>query len=477
MAALGPRGARPDRRRHRPAGLSASRRCCRAWWPAGARRRRSVAVLAVDPSSRRSGGSLLGDRARIEREPGDRAGVHPLDRGRRPARRTGARHPCGGDGAGRRVRRGRDRNRRRRSIGDRGRRRRRRGGGDRAARLRRRPAVPQVGDHGDPRRAGRDQVRPRHGRAAGAGGSARRAAARSEPTRYRSSPSPRCRRRPGSTSSSTRSINATARWTCLCTGMRGRRAAALAQFTVEHGERGLRASSAAGARRWAWLQTQPADARHAGARRRARVTAPTGLGKAGRIDERGAVDRGEAPDRAAGRAAGRRRHLAAPMARRRPAGAGRERSRSRRHALDGAAQAVPEVRRPRVPDVPLRRASRRRSGAVRDRRDRRRRTAGLDRPGAFRVGGPARRGRVLAGQPRSRPGPRHPRGAADLRVGLFRRSRLERIELQAAVDNPASQRVAERAGFTREAVLRSRWATFGGERHDMVCFGLLASDR
>ena len=33
--------------------------------------RRSVAVLAVDPSSRRSGGSLLGDRARIEHDPGD----------------------------------------------------------------------------------------------------------------------------------------------------------------------------------------------------------------------------------------------------------------------------------------------------------------------------------------------------------------------------------------------------------------------
>ncbi|HWE10083.1 MAG TPA: GTP-binding protein [Solirubrobacteraceae bacterium] len=33
--------------------------------------RRSVAVLAVDPSSRRSGGSLLGDRARIERDPAD----------------------------------------------------------------------------------------------------------------------------------------------------------------------------------------------------------------------------------------------------------------------------------------------------------------------------------------------------------------------------------------------------------------------
>ncbi len=33
---------------------------------------RSVAMLAVDPSSRRSGGSLLGDRARIEVDPADR---------------------------------------------------------------------------------------------------------------------------------------------------------------------------------------------------------------------------------------------------------------------------------------------------------------------------------------------------------------------------------------------------------------------
>jgi LAO/AO transport system kinase len=36
-------------------------------------RDRSVAVLAVDPTSRRSGGSLLGDRARIERDPSDHA--------------------------------------------------------------------------------------------------------------------------------------------------------------------------------------------------------------------------------------------------------------------------------------------------------------------------------------------------------------------------------------------------------------------
>jgi LAO/AO transport system kinase len=41
---------------------------CRAWRESG----RSVAVLAVDPSSRRSGGSLLGDRARIAFDPEDR---------------------------------------------------------------------------------------------------------------------------------------------------------------------------------------------------------------------------------------------------------------------------------------------------------------------------------------------------------------------------------------------------------------------
>jgi LAO/AO transport system kinase len=45
--------------------------------PAGAdadaeAQRRTVAMLAVDPSSRRSGGSLLGDRARVDFDPGDR---------------------------------------------------------------------------------------------------------------------------------------------------------------------------------------------------------------------------------------------------------------------------------------------------------------------------------------------------------------------------------------------------------------------
>ncbi|HEV3000700.1 MAG TPA: GTP-binding protein [Solirubrobacteraceae bacterium] len=43
----------------------------REWREAG----RTVAVLAVDPSSKRSGGSLLGDRARIEFDPADRGVV------------------------------------------------------------------------------------------------------------------------------------------------------------------------------------------------------------------------------------------------------------------------------------------------------------------------------------------------------------------------------------------------------------------
>jgi RimJ/RimL family protein N-acetyltransferase len=52
---------------------------------------------------------------------------------------------------------------------------------------------------------------------------------------------------------------------------------------------------------------------------------------------------------------------------------------------------------------------------------------------------------------------------------------LERIDLLAATGNRPSQRVAERSGFTREAVLRSYMqATF--ERQDMVAFGLLAGE-
>ena len=52
---------------------------------------------------------------------------------------------------------------------------------------------------------------------------------------------------------------------------------------------------------------------------------------------------------------------------------------------------------------------------------------------------------------------------------------LERIDLLAATGNPASQAVAERAGFRREAVLRS-YMRARYERQDMVAYGLLASE-
>lgn len=57
----------------------------------------------------------------------------------------------------------------------------------------------------------------------------------------------------------------------------------------------------------------------------------------------------------------------------------------------------------------------------------------------------------------------------------FRSLALERIDLLAATGNPASQRVAERCGFRREAVLRSYLQGKEG-RQDMIAYGLLASD-
>ncbi len=57
----------------------------------------------------------------------------------------------------------------------------------------------------------------------------------------------------------------------------------------------------------------------------------------------------------------------------------------------------------------------------------------------------------------------------------FRSLGLERIDLLAATGNVPSQRVAERAGFTREAVLRSYMRGRDGQL-DMVAFGLLADE-
>jgi len=58
----------------------------------------------------------------------------------------------------------------------------------------------------------------------------------------------------------------------------------------------------------------------------------------------------------------------------------------------------------------------------------------------------------------------------------FRSLGLERLDLFAATENAASQRVAERSGFTREGVLRAYMRGKDGYQ-DMVAFGLLASER
>jgi RimJ/RimL family protein N-acetyltransferase len=52
---------------------------------------------------------------------------------------------------------------------------------------------------------------------------------------------------------------------------------------------------------------------------------------------------------------------------------------------------------------------------------------------------------------------------------------VARIQLSTHVENPASQRVAERAGFRREGVLRS-WEQLRGRRVDLVMFSLVAAD-
>jgi ribosomal-protein-alanine N-acetyltransferase len=52
---------------------------------------------------------------------------------------------------------------------------------------------------------------------------------------------------------------------------------------------------------------------------------------------------------------------------------------------------------------------------------------------------------------------------------------LARLELLANPENEASQRLAERAGFTREGMLR-RYRRRRGGREDLVMFSLLAED-
>ena len=57
----------------------------------------------------------------------------------------------------------------------------------------------------------------------------------------------------------------------------------------------------------------------------------------------------------------------------------------------------------------------------------------------------------------------------------FQELGVARLELTCGPDNRASQRVAERSGFTREGVLRSH-LPFRGGRRDTVVFSLLPSE-
>jgi RimJ/RimL family protein N-acetyltransferase len=52
---------------------------------------------------------------------------------------------------------------------------------------------------------------------------------------------------------------------------------------------------------------------------------------------------------------------------------------------------------------------------------------------------------------------------------------VARLQLTTHLDNPGSQRVAEKAGYTREAVLRS-WADQRGERVDLIMYSLLPGE-
>ena len=52
---------------------------------------------------------------------------------------------------------------------------------------------------------------------------------------------------------------------------------------------------------------------------------------------------------------------------------------------------------------------------------------------------------------------------------------IARVQLTTHLDNEGSQKVAERAGFRREGVLRS-WAEIRGARVDLAMYSLLASD-
>lgn len=68
-----------------------------------------------------------------------------------------------------------------------------------------------------------------------------------------------------------------------------------------------------------------------------------------------------------------------------------------------------------------------------------------------------------------------PRAVRLLASFAFDQLVLRRLEIFTATENGPSQRVAEKAGFTREGVLRS-YTHNRGERLDMVCWSLLPGE-
>ncbi|MEP6976744.1 MAG: GNAT family protein [Thermoleophilia bacterium] len=68
-----------------------------------------------------------------------------------------------------------------------------------------------------------------------------------------------------------------------------------------------------------------------------------------------------------------------------------------------------------------------------------------------------------------------PRALRVLARWVAENTAVGRFQLHADVENIASQRVAEKAGFTREGVQR-RWIDIRGERRDMVSYSLLPDE-
>jgi len=77
--------------------------------------------------------------------------------------------------------------------------------------------------------------------------------------------------------------------------------------------------------------------------------------------------------------------------------------------------------------------------------------------------------------PWARAGATHRRRSARLPTGCSGTRGFERLELRAATGNLASQRVAEKASFTREGVLRNAGYLHAG-RVDLVVYSLVRGD-